>query len=165
MNAKTRGKTWQNSPPPHESTSPPARSIASHKGSADGTKSSAVAASTSSTAHTSATISRRVGWQISKRVPVHGQTLCPPCCVCPRLAAIRFGWRRSSGGRVRASPDGGHRESPGSVRNFLYGCKAAPRGRSRRRLGGLVVALAAAPAPFGQTTPVGWREQILIGAA
>jgi hypothetical protein len=60
MNAKTRGKMWQNSPPPHESTSPPARSIASHKGSADRTKSCAVAASTSSTAHTAATISRRV---------------------------------------------------------------------------------------------------------
>jgi hypothetical protein len=59
MNVKTRGKIWQNSPPPQESTSPPARSIASHKGSADRTKSSAVAASTSSTAHTSATISRR----------------------------------------------------------------------------------------------------------
>src|SRR5581483_2114424 len=37
----------QNSPPPHESTSPPARSIASHKGSADRTRSSAAAASTS----------------------------------------------------------------------------------------------------------------------
>ena len=60
MNARTRGKRWQNSPPPHESTSPPARSIASHRGSADRTKSSAVAASTSSTAHTSATISRRL---------------------------------------------------------------------------------------------------------
>jgi hypothetical protein len=60
MNAKTRGKMWQNSPPPHESTSPPARSIASHKGSADRTKFSAVAASTPSTAHTSATITRRV---------------------------------------------------------------------------------------------------------
>ena len=59
MNAKTRGKMWQNSPPPQESTSPPARSIASHKGSADRAKSSAVAASTSSMAHTSATISRR----------------------------------------------------------------------------------------------------------
>src|SRR5215470_9355021 len=59
MNAKTRGKMWQNSPPPQESASPPARSMASHKGSADRTKSSAVAASTSSTAHTAATISRR----------------------------------------------------------------------------------------------------------
>jgi hypothetical protein len=59
MNAKTRGKMLQNSPPPQESTSPPARSIASHRGSADRTKSSAVAASTSSAAHTSATISRR----------------------------------------------------------------------------------------------------------
>jgi hypothetical protein len=59
MNAKTRGKMWQNSPPPQESTSPPARSIASHKGSADRTKSSAVAASTSSTARTSAAIWRR----------------------------------------------------------------------------------------------------------
>jgi hypothetical protein len=44
---------------PQEPTSPPARSIASHNGSADRTKSSAVAASTSSTAHTSATISRQ----------------------------------------------------------------------------------------------------------
>lgn len=60
MNSKTRGNTWQNSPPPHESTSPPARSIASHKGSADRTRSSAVAASTSSTAQTAVTISRRV---------------------------------------------------------------------------------------------------------
>jgi hypothetical protein len=60
MNARTRGKMWQNSPPPHESTSPPARSIASHKGSADRTRSSAVATSISSTAHTSATISRHV---------------------------------------------------------------------------------------------------------
>ena len=59
MDARTRGKRWQNSPPPHESTSSPARSIASHKGSADRTRSSAVAASTSSTAHTSATTSRR----------------------------------------------------------------------------------------------------------
>jgi hypothetical protein len=59
MNAKTRGKMWRNSPPPQESTSPPARSIASQRGSADRTKSSAVAASTSSTVHTSATISRR----------------------------------------------------------------------------------------------------------
>ena len=59
MNARTRGKMWQNSPPPHESTSPPARSIASHKGSADWTRSSAVADSTSSTAHTASTISRR----------------------------------------------------------------------------------------------------------
>jgi hypothetical protein len=59
MNAKTRGKMWQNSPPPQESTSPPARSIASQRGSADRTKSSAVVASTSSTAHTAATISRR----------------------------------------------------------------------------------------------------------
>ena len=59
MNAKTRGKMWQNSPPPQESTSPPARSIASQRGSADRTKSSAVVASTSSTAHTPAMISRR----------------------------------------------------------------------------------------------------------
>jgi hypothetical protein len=59
MNAKTRGKMWQNSPPPQESTSPPARSIASHNGSADRTKASAVAASTSRMAHISATISRR----------------------------------------------------------------------------------------------------------
>src|SRR6202167_6108826 len=59
MNAKACGKMRQNSPPPQESTSPPARPIASQRGSADRTKSSAVAASTSSTAHTSATISRR----------------------------------------------------------------------------------------------------------
>jgi hypothetical protein len=59
MNAKTRGKMWQNSPPPQESTSPPARSIASQRGSADRTKSSAVVASTSSTARTFATTTRR----------------------------------------------------------------------------------------------------------
>jgi hypothetical protein len=59
MNARTRGKMPQNSPPPQPSTSPPARSIASHRGSAERTKSSAVATSTSSTAHMSVTISRR----------------------------------------------------------------------------------------------------------
>ena len=91
MNAKTRGKMWQNSPPPQESTSPPARSIASHKGSADRTKSSAVAASTSSTAHTSARISRResVGRSASES-RFHGQTLCRPAAsvlICRRRCA------------------------------------------------------------------------------
>ena len=41
--------------------------------------------------------------------------------------------------------------------NFLYGFKAAPRGRSRRRLGALAFAHAAAPATAG-LAPVGWRE-------
>ena len=42
--------------------------------------------------------------------------------------------------------------------NFLYGFKAAPRGCSRRRLGALAVAPAAAPATAGPT-PGGWREK------
>ena len=42
--------------------------------------------------------------------------------------------------------------------NFLYGFKAAPRGRSRRHLGALAVTHAAAPATAGPT-PVGWREK------
>ena len=37
----------------------------------------------------------------------------------------------------------------GLCENFLYGFKAAPRGRTRRRHGGLVVAHADAPAPPG----------------
>jgi hypothetical protein len=47
---------------------------------------------------------------------------------------------------------------------FLYGFKAAPRGRSRRRLGGMV----ALPLPLTRSrpkTPVGWREETLTGAA
>jgi hypothetical protein len=40
--------------------------------------------------------------------------------------------------------------------NFLYYFKAAPRGRSRRRLGALAYAPADAPAPAGPA-PVGWR--------
>jgi len=42
--------------------------------------------------------------------------------------------------------------------NFLYGFKAALRGRSRRRLGGLASTPAAAPAPAA-LTPAGWRER------
>jgi hypothetical protein len=41
--------------------------------------------------------------------------------------------------------------------NFLYRFKAAPQGRSRRRLGGLAYAPADAFASAG-LTPVGWRE-------
>lgn len=55
----TRGSTTQNSPPPHESTNPPARSIASQKGSVDRTRSSALASSMSSAALTAATTSCR----------------------------------------------------------------------------------------------------------
>jgi hypothetical protein len=64
----------------------------------------------------------------------------------------------------QASPVTGHIRSQIGGENFLYGFKAAWRGRSRRRLGGLAVAPAAAPAPAGQT-PVGWREEISQGAA
>jgi hypothetical protein len=38
INPSTQGKTLQNSPLPQESTRPPARSIASQKGSAERTK-------------------------------------------------------------------------------------------------------------------------------
>ena len=85
MNAKTRGKMRQNSPPPQESTSPPARSIASHKGSADRTKSSAAVASTSSTAHTSATISRRESAGRSSSESRSMVKRYDACCICPHL--------------------------------------------------------------------------------
>jgi hypothetical protein len=39
--------------------------------------------------------------------------------------------------------------------NFLYGFKAAPRGRSRRRQGALAVALAGAPLRPGQRWSAG----------
>ena len=42
------------------------------------------------------------------------------------------------------------RDSTPVCADFLYGFKAAPRGRSRRRLGSLAVAPADAPAPAGQ---------------
>ena len=48
MNSRTRGRITVNSPPPHESTSPPARSIAFQRGSEDWTMSSAHSTSTSS---------------------------------------------------------------------------------------------------------------------
>ena len=50
---------------------------------------------------------------------------------------------------VKHLPGQDNRASIGVCDNFLYGFKAAPRGRSRRRLGGLVVAHADAPAPPG----------------
>lgn len=43
--------------------------------------------------------------------------------------------------------------------NFLYGFKAAPRGRSRRRLGRLVVAPAYG-SRSSRSRPGGWREEI-----
>src|SRR5262249_43078145 len=43
--------------------------------------------------------------------------------------------------------------------------KAARPGRSRRRHGGPAYASADAPAPPGQTTPVGWRERSCRAAA
>ena len=46
----------------------------------------------------------------------------------------------------------------GPCENFLYGFKAAPRGRSRRRLGRLSQAPAPLP-PGWPLTPVGWRER------
>jgi len=85
MNAKTRGKMWQNSPPPQESTSPPARSIASQRGCADRTKSSAVAASTSSAAHTSATISRREPAGKSASESRSTVKCYASCCIRPHL--------------------------------------------------------------------------------
>jgi hypothetical protein len=42
--------------------------------------------------------------------------------------------------------------------DFLYGFKAAPRGRSRRRRGALAFAPAGAPATAAPT-PGGWRER------
>jgi len=45
--------------------------------------------------------------------------------------------------------------------SFLYGFKAAPRGRSRRRLGALACAPAGAPATAAPT-PVGWRGAVSL---
>jgi hypothetical protein len=39
-------------------------------------------------AHLRDDLAARVGWQISKRATVHGQTLCPSCCIRPHLAPL-----------------------------------------------------------------------------
>jgi len=50
------------------------------------------------------------------------------------------------------------RDHPPDVMSFLYGFKAAPRGRSRRRHAALASVPAGTPATAAPT-PVGWRER------
>ena len=84
----------------------------------------------------------------------------PEAFTVPSIAGVsRIKW--SHGVAYQAEPD----KVPGllavcACENFLYGFKAAPRGRSRRRLGGLAVA----PAPAGQRRRSAGAK-ILMGAA
>jgi hypothetical protein len=121
---------WQNSPPPQESASPPARSIASHKGSADRIKSSAAAASTSRAARTAATISRRepAGRSASESRSTVRRYACP--------AASR------AAGRALMIPDQWHPARP------MEGLSTVPSGHLRYLPSTLTLSRSSS-APFG----------------
>ena len=73
MNSRTRGRITVNSPPPHESTSSPARSIASQRGSEDRTMSSAHSTSTSKQCLKRADkVRARLLWHLVENVRFHG---------------------------------------------------------------------------------------------